>query len=192
MNNGIKAILAFSLGAATGSLVACKVLKNKYEQITKSEIEAYREYANQRISDACGNDVATTKETKEATDESDDGDPSDLANLIGRYRSDDDRKETAVDKVCGIYVISPEEYGTRAGYDCTSLTYFADGVLADEWDNVIQNPDGLVGEDFETHFGDYEDDSVFIRNEELERDFEILRDLNTFVDTMNPPDDTEG
>ena len=191
MSNGIKAILAFSLGAATGFLVAQKVLKNKYERITQEEIDAYREYANNRIS--ANTEEEKTEETKEATDESDeDGDPTDLANLVGRYVSHSAGKETAMNETCGIYVIEPEEYGARAGYDCTSLTLFADGVLADEWDNVIDNPEPLIGDDFESHFGEIDDNAVFIRNEDLERDFEILREDNTFVDTVNPSDDAEG
>lgn len=182
MNNTVKVLLAFSLGAATGSLVAWKMLKNKYERIAQEDIDEYRAYADSRIA-AIGSD-SQNEETKpeEAMDEEDEEDPmAPLSNLIGRYTSDADRREKFVREP---YVISPEEYDTLDGYECTSLTYHSDGILCDEWDNIIENPDDLVGEGFETHFDEYDNDpdSVFIRNEELKRDFEILRDNEPYAE----------
>ena len=44
--------------------------------------------------------------------------------------------------------------------------------------------ENTVGEDFEEHFGDYEEDSVFVRNDELGLDYEILRDMRNFSDVV--------
>ena len=191
MNNAVKTLLAFSLGAATGSLVAWKMLKTKYERIIQEDIDAYRAYADAKIAAAIGDEKTEEKQTEEATDDSDEEDPmAPLSNLIGRYTSNADRRED--DKfVREPYVISPEEYDTLDEYECTSLTYHSDGILCDEWDNIIENPDDLVGEGFETHFGEYEDDSIFIRNEGLKRDFEILRDLEAYAELHDRHDDTE-
>ena len=181
MSNAAKALIAFSLGAATGSLVAWKMLKTKYERIAQEDIDAYRAYADAKIAAASSDRTNEEVQQEEATDESnDDEDPmAPLSNLIGRYVSNSEGKEIFVREP---YVISPEEYDTLDGYECTSLTYHSDGVLCDEWDNIIENPDDLVGEGFETHFGEYEDDSVFVRNESLKRDFEILRDLEPYAE----------
>ena len=80
------------------------------------------------------------------------------------------------------YVISPEEFDENEDYNTVSLTYYADGVLTDERDNVIVDVDSIVGEDSLNHFGEYEDDSVFVRNDELQTDYEILLDTRNYGD----------
>lgn len=40
----------------------------------------------------------------------------------------------------------------------------------------------MVGLDYYTHFGEYEDDSVYIRNDAMKCDFEILADNRKFSD----------
>lgn len=179
MNNTVKNVLIFSLGAATGSLVAWRLLKTKYEQFAQNEIDSYKEYV--RANKEVAKKIKTIENTEEEPTEEEPVTP--IKDILERYRSNNETKEDSK-PVIEPYVISPDDYGTKDGFACESLTYYADGVLTDEWDNVIDNPDEVVGEDFETHFGEYEDDSVFIRNEAHKRDYEILRDLNSFADTM--------
>ena len=78
-------------------------------------------------------------------------------------------------------VISPDEFDTN-DFKTQTLTLYADGVLADEYDNVITNVDEIVGEESLDHFGEYEEDTVYVRNEELETDFEILKDDSNYRD----------
>ena len=183
MNNTIKNVLIFSLGAATGSLVAWRLLKTKYEQYAQNEIDSYKEYVRTKKEEKTVenvNDETTDNVVNEPVEERTSIVPKDI---LDRYRSDNYEKEDSK-LVREPYIISPEEYGTLDGYECVSLTYYADGVLTDEWDNVIHDYDDVVGDDFASHFGQYEDDSVFVRNEGEKRDYEILRDLNTFAETM--------
>ena len=190
MNNAIKNVLIFSLGAATGSLVAWRLLKTKYEQFAQDEIDSYKKCVREMSSEETvksDEDKGTDEATEEVVEKKKESlIPEDLLN---RYRSDNYTKEDRA--VRAPYVISPEEYGTIDGYACISLTHYADGVLTDERDNVIQNVDDVVGDDFASHYGEYEDDSVFIRNEGEKRDYEILRDLNSFADTIGYPDSEE-
>ena len=191
MNNAIKNALIFSLGAATGSLVAWRLLKTKYERITQEEINSYKEYVRAKNTQTAieGEGEEDTDEiTEEVVEElTESGIPKDI---LDRYRSTEYEREDCK-PVKEPYVIPPEEYGMCPGYECTSLTYYADGVLTDEWDNVIESPDDIVGEDFASHYGEYEDDCVFIRNDEEKRDYEILRDLSSFSDTFTPADDSD-
>ena len=78
------------------------------------------------------------------------------------------------------YVISPEEFDDNEDYETVSLTYYSDGVLTDERDNVIEDVEGTIGEDSLTHFGEYEDDSVFVRDDRKKIDYEILADDRKF------------
>ena len=90
-----------------------------------------------------------------------------------------------VERVSGKpYVIRPEEFGEE-DYETVSLTYYEDGVLTDEYDEPVEDIDDTVGADFFTHFGEYEDDSVFVRNDEQEIDYEILKDTRKYSDVKN-------
>ena len=82
------------------------------------------------------------------------------------------------------YVIKPEEFGEILEYESISLTYYADGVLADEYDEVIDDVDEIVGEESLTTFGQYEDSAVFVRNDARKTDYEILLDLRNYSDVV--------
>lgn len=91
-----------------------------------------------------------------------------------------DEEEEDEDMSIDPYVISPDEFGTLDDYDIISFTYYSDGVLADEYNDIVANAEELVGTDYASHFGDFEDDSVFIRNDIRKIDFEILRDYSQY------------
>ena len=64
------------------------------------------------------------------------------------------------------------------------LTYYSYGVLTDKNDQKVEDVDNTVGSDAANHFGEYEDDAVYIRNDRLKSDFEILRDYRTYADIV--------
>lgn len=50
-------------------------------------------------------------------------------------------------------MIPPEQFGDNEEHEQISLTYYADGVLADENDEVIEDVEDAVGIDSLNHFG---------------------------------------
>ena len=62
-----------------------------------------------------------------------------------------------------------------------SLIYFDDGILSDENGVIIDEPEDIVG-DALNHFGEYEEDSVFVRSDPKRCDYEILRDLRSYAE----------
>ena len=81
----------------------------------------------------------------------------------------------------GPYVISPDEFGCADGYDAIGLTYYSgNGVLVDDNEERVDNVEELVGECSLKHFGEYEDDSVYVRNDERKCDYEILLDESNY------------
>lgn len=74
------------------------------------------------------------------------------------------------------YVISPSEFGELENYEQCTLTFYADGVLTDSNDEEVDDVDSLIGRESLSHFGEYEDDSVFVRNDTTKMDYEILLD----------------
>jgi hypothetical protein len=183
------AFLAFIVGAGMGSVCTWKLLKRKYELIAQEEIDSVKAaYATREIGKGFVEgfrDGLKVAEDRTQKDE-DDVDFKNYASIIQKEgytdysRNVEEKKgEAFVEKP---YVISPEEFGEFEEYEKISLTYYADEVLADENDEEVDDVDEIVGEESLNHFGEYEDDSVFVRNDRLKCDYEILLDQRNYSD----------
>lgn len=97
---------------------------------------------------------------------------------------DDPNEPPPGDNVTKPYVIRPEEFDTLDNYDAVCYTYYADGVLVDEDEDPLEIPEiaTSIGLDFASHFGDYDEDSIHIRNDLRHIDYEIVRDLRKYGD----------
>lgn len=185
-------LVVFVVGAAVGSAVTWKLLKTKYEQIAQEEIDSVKEAFSKRFIPEDSNGVQENEGPQMTLDE--------YAEKLKEMKYANDLAMAEKEKK-GVtdadmnknepYVISPEEFGELDGYDAVSLNYFADGVLTDDWDNEIEDVDDMVGLDSLNHFGEYEDDSVFVRNDRDKVDYEILLDSRNFSDLKKSPTDEE-
>ena len=178
-------IAAFIFGAAIGSVVTWKLVRTKYEQIAQAEIDAFYEQLDREVEETATKEFQeeieepeVQTEVKEYTEE------IEKNNYISYSKRDIEEKE--VSDVKKPYVIPPEEFGERDNYDTETLFYYEDKVLADDSDNEIVDVEKLVGRDSLTHFGEYEDDSVFVRNESLKTDYEILRSERLYSEVLKP------
>ena len=175
--------LAFIFGVAVGSAVTWKYLKAKYEQIAQEEIESVKEtFSYKTMAQTYDKaDEATERETESAAKR-----PTPAKREYVNYSTPDkpDEEEAAQndEETERPYVIAPEEFGEIDGYQKISVNYFSDQVLADDNDDLIEDVEGTVGFDSLNHFGEYEDDSVFVRNDRLRCDYEILLDRRTYSD----------
>ena len=78
------------------------------------------------------------------------------------------------------YVISPDEYGEDSEYDEVSLTLYADGILANRDDEIIEDVDEVIGKGSLEHMGDYEEDAVHVCDPKKKIYYEILADENSY------------
>lgn len=185
MNNTINKIFIFSAGVAIGVAASWKFFETKYKKIAQEEIDSVKEVFSVKKNESEQTNTKpmprmSIKEAKEKEKELDEY--NDLMNDLG-YTN----KKKGEDNVCKEpYIISPEEFGELADYDTESLTYFdSNNILTDDFENPIEDIGAMVVEDFAEHFGEYEDDSVFVRNEYRKTDYEILRDERNFKDVHN-------
>ena len=192
MNTRLSNTLAFTVGVAAGASVTYILIKKYFKKIADDEIDTMREYFQNKRSE--GTDALEEEpdeaEVKEARDEHQEDKPNirEYASLIKKenYTSYSDTtadKRKEVDDVEKPYVITPEEFG-ELDYSTISLTYYSDDVLTYESDELVEDVDDIVGADFAEHFGEYEDDSVFIRNDRMKTDFEILADKRNYSDVV--------
>ena len=184
---------AFAIGAAIGSFVTWKIVKTKYKRIADEEINSVKEVFARRYSEKMSKEKTnentnqaslTLDETEKNTNTQDEiAAYHELLDKLHYANIDVDSlnvKKGGSTVTDGPFVISPDEFGEDPNYQTVSLTLYEDGVLTDDYDDIVVDVDDLVGEDSLTHFGEYEDDSVFVRNESMQTDFEILRDLRTY------------
>lgn len=183
MNGTLSKLFIFAAGAAIGSVVTWKLIKTRYEQIAQEEIDQIKEVYTYKKEESVegepdNNEEPDNSELSEMPHIRDYASKLQEQNYI-RY-ADSTREEVA--DVVKPKVIRPEEFGEMEdeGYDTISLTYYADGVLTDDMDNPIEDVEYMVGKDSLTHFGEYEDDSVFVRNDQIKADVEILLDTRKF------------
>lgn len=173
----MKSAIIFAMGAVCGSIGTWLAVKGIYEKRMQDEIESVKEVYSKYFD---------RKETEEMPSESDDGDPvkeiDDMNDIImeNKYISSatSDKEPDVVNDVP--YVIKPEEYGEFAEYSQISLTYYSNGIIVDEMDEIVDDVDELLGPNVESHFGEYEEDSVHIRNDRTKCDYEILYDLRPY------------
>ena len=178
----MKKVFIFALGAAIGSLVTWKIVEEKYKQLANEEIESVVRRFNDRLNEFENKNNAKAK-TPEVPwgEESSDKDKEKYKDQVNNLDYDAKEDEECTVKVeqpreyIAPYVISPEEFG-EFGNRTKSLIYYSDFTLADDDDDIISDPESIIGDALE-HFGEYEDDAVHIRNENIECDFEILKSL---------------
>lgn len=184
-------VIIFAVGAAVGSAVTWKLLKTKYEQIAQEEIDSVKEAFSKRFTPEDSNGPQESGESQMTLNEYSEK-LKELKYVNDLAMAEKEKKGAIIDMNKNEpYVISPEEFGELDDYDAISLNYYADGVLTDDWDNVIEDVDDMVGLDSLNHFGEYEDDSVFVRNERDKADYEILLDTRNFADIKKSPQDEE-
>lgn len=184
MKSILSKVLILAVGAAIGSAVTYELVYRQCMQMADDEINEMREYYEKKYkTDDSEDSKVEEKEEPEEPAKVNTQKPSlqEYAAKIKDLQYDEENEEEEGDDMnTEPYVISPDEFGEKYDHDPVSLTYYSDSVLTDDWDEVIQDPEALVGEDFASHFGEYEDDSVFIRNDKLKKDYEILLDHRKF------------
>ena len=185
MKNSVITGFSFLLGVGIGAYVTYMYVKDMYAEIAQEEINSVKEAYAEKAKNI-QRDVIKEDEKKEKADKAKNKlDISEYAAKIKESGYTNYSELSQEDNDVEVpYVIAPEDYGENDEYETISLTYYSDGVLTDEDDKVITNLGELVGKDFASHFGDFEDDSVFIRNDERKIDFEILMDYRTYQDVL--------
>lgn len=197
MNSKTTTLLGFLTGIILGGAVAWCYSKEKYAFIAEQEIASVKEaYSKREQQEKPVEPVTPTMLPPGKTGEKPslveyakrvqgEGYTEYSTTVAGKAAAEETQKGTPGEIP---YVISPDEFGEIDEYTQVSLTYFADGVLSDEYGAVVDNVEEIVG-DALNHFGEYEDDSVFVRNDAKRCDYEILQDLRTFEEFLEtlPP-----
>lgn len=187
MNNILKGALFFIVGAASASFITYKMVEKKFKDIADEEIESVREMYERKLkkTELDKNDEVKTPEVSNTALEPNKNKINPYSSLVGNLgysnNEEEEKEDMAVDY--NIEVIPPEDFG-EYGYKCESLTYYKDKILTLDDDTKITAVNKFVGPDALNTFGEYEDDSVFVRNHDMKTDFEILLDSRRYSDVV--------
>lgn len=190
--NKLGGLLLFTLGAAVGAAASMNYFKKKYEAIAQEEIYAVREFYTKKKMENDAEDMKDEEheESEEFEEENEIDEERETRNkefynyaaTIKDLRYTNEERKKAGPKP---YVISPDEFGmSDEDYTCISLSYYEDQVLADDADHIVEDVENVVGFESLTHFGEYEDDCVYVRNDRRKCDYEILLRQEKYTDVL--------
>lgn len=179
----MKNLLIFCLGASIGAVGAYFVVKKKYDEMLRNEVESVKEVyrAKAEAAESDSNDISENEIRPSMAEKPE---MMDYYNTIRneKYIEPEEEKDNSDQNIPeAMYVIAPDSYG-ELDYDTISFNYWADGVLTDEDDNVVDDYEDIIGGKALNSFGEYEEDSVYVRNDVLRVDYEILKDIRKFSD----------
>lgn len=168
-------IFSFLAGAAVGAIGTYLALNGRYTANAEAE-EDFQEKREQLRSER------ESEAAKKAKADQNKGDILSYAKKVKDLEYEAAMKDREDKRKPQVYVIPPEEFGEMDYYEKISLTYYQDGVLCEGLDPV-DGIEEVVGDALE-HFGEYEEDSVYVRNDQKKCDYEILLDLRNWTDLV--------
>lgn len=191
-----KTLLIFLLGGATGAGVTYLLLNDKYTkraEEAEEEISDVRDFYRQKLYPEEFVDGVTVTEDDPINKDKKDYNKivkkyvtpvGDIPSIITPWKQaiiTPEQMMHPTDDIPDPYVISEEEFSEEFfQHEKVTLTYYIDDdTLMDTDESVIDDVTGLIGDDA---FEDIvEEDSVFVRNEKLGIDYEILRVKDSYA-----------
>lgn len=171
MKDFFKNTFIFLLGTSVGSFAMWSYIRKKY-----SCGFAFQESVDDIIEDILYGEDETPEGIMTKINSNYGGKPLNEMNVV----TDNNEKITVKMELDKPYIITPGEFGEFHDYETITLIYYSDGVLVDDNDEIIDEPDEIVGEGNLERFGEFDDNSLHIRNDQLKCDYEILKDKTTY------------
>lgn len=202
----MKNVFIFLAGAAVGSVVTWKVVEKRYRDLADEEIESVKETFRNRLVNDTEEEKETVVQKEEnsevvknrerieeiiknnnyqvGVDTAEEGTESQQVEEI--IEVEDDEEDYTVPVEVGNnssvpYVISEEEYG-EFGNEEKTLIYYSDYILTDEDDDVITDPESVIGnalKEFDKPTT-VPIERVYVRDEANEIDYIILRSEKSY------------
>ena len=162
-----KNLLWFIFGAGVGAGLTYLLLKDKVQQELDELNAAYIPVKEEKNDP----DIKTEAQDKSIVD---------YAKALSKenyiYKKDD----VIDDEVP--YIIKMADYGNLDGYGLRSYTYYSDGVVTDDSDIPLDDTEKIIGTDYEARFKVGDADVVYVRNDILQNDYEIVRCTDPYYD----------
>ena len=182
----MKGLFIFAAGVVAGAVAGAYLVKDKIMADAKQEIEEVREYYKSK-KESKKEETVEEQPVEEVKEEKEYEEIVVNSGYVNYNKPEQIVQHSVLEDEP--YSIDPEEFGDKEeeGWDTMTLTYFADGVLTDDTDEIVEQPEVVVGLDNLKIFEEFPDATcVYVRNETWRTDFEILRDDWKWSDLQEP------
>lgn len=185
----MKHVLFFFAGAAVGGALGYYITKNHYEKLIDEEIESVKEaYSSEKVARPLDDRDISTKKYKNKLENL-----GYISREVIEDRDFDDKEvQEEEENPCPVeersdepYTISPDQFNNEmiGVFDKETLVYWAgNDTLMTEDQEQIEDIDLTVGVNSLEKFGEYESDTVYVRNEKMGTDFEIILEEGNYAD----------
>lgn len=177
-------LVTFIAGAAVGAIAGITYVKKNYDISEKKEEAEKEKTSNSDIKESVAENEQeelirrTNADILKSVDDPDQ--KKHVESILNQY--------TAMTSMYGSdtistksepYKILPDRFSEFEDYSAIELTLYSDGVITDDRDDIIDNPEELLGKGFRQLF-DEGSDELFIRNDDRCTDYAIYKDVQTF------------
>ena len=194
----MKNVLWFAAGVVVGVAASYRYVTQVHAKIAADEINEAREHYRKMYEEKVQRDVALEEAAERILRET----TVEAAGAMVDYSGGGFDKNTPKPKAerptmdpeaKAPYIISADEFlNTEVGYEQFTLTYFqGDETLVDQADTIVESVEKTVGVANLSKFGHLSEDEniVYIRNERLNWDFEVVRSMGKYsVEVLNKPE----
>lgn len=196
---GLRNVLIFLSGAGVGAVGTLLYLKEKYLARADREIDEMRLHYEGKLEELkeMERDIGLTKDiiSENGYDNPQNSIENDekpvLAEEIVVKKPKKRVKKTVKEEKFDIpepRIISFDEYTDDSSYGKCVLSYFEDDeTVIDQNEEVVTDAINILGRDNLDQFGmieEFEDDTLYIRNEMLGFDYEVVRERGSYEDFM--------
>ena len=205
MKTTLVAVASFVAGAAAGAFGAYYILRKRYEEYVQEEVDSVKEVFYSRLREELRDESVEDifeAETEEAPVVEEKKDETERTHYATFYSSDavvstgDEPTEVYIPPIDEAddkpYPITPLEFAENDIYTRVTLTRYADGILADDENQPVEDISGTVGADYADHIGEYDEGAAYIRNDARRCDYEILVDELEYAEALGKEDQTRG
>lgn len=191
MNKGLMCGIALVAGAAIGCLATRQYFKTKYEKISDEEIASVKELLYKEKQDHL-NDLNQAQEMNKIFKKEQERYEEVLEgiNYSGYSKSSEEKEEKGnMYDPTQPYMIDGDQYGEMEDYELIQVTYYADDILVDQDDDIIMDAEDQFGYECLKEFDKPgAPDAIYVRNESLETDYEIVRETQKYEDYYDSPE----
>lgn len=189
MTNSAVGTIGFLVGAAIGSVVTWKAVKDKYEKMAEEEIDSMRAYYQKKKHPekkrAVKKEEKPEKPEQPRVDEAMARRAEERAIQAGyiHYSSVDRRANTEEKAFEDVpYLIDEETFDNDDFNTKIEWTYYADDILTDENEDIIstQEIEDSIGMESLGHFG--KANAIYVRNDRLKAIYMICKDKRNYAD----------
>ena len=198
--NIIISTASFIIGSAAGFALGYFISKNKYLNMAEKEISSVKKVYEKHFMNVNAKNDNDEKSTtaSDVTTHTEENEKKKYKNYAAAYNGSESKEVTVTNSIdrndkpsipkpkkhVTPYVISPDEY-RDSPYEAQTLIWYADKILTDDDGNVIHNINEVIGPEALSTFGRYEDDAVYVRDDENKIDYEIIWNPKKFSSTRD-------